>query len=203
MVSEQMKITVYYDYICPFCFLGSRTIEELAREFSIRIEWKGLEIHPEFPPSGTRRKRSLRIDHLISSVKEMAGENNMEITLPGFVTNSRLALEASEYAKEKGFFKELHYGIYEAYFKRGINIGDKSELLRIGQGVGIKANELWELFENRTMKDRIQENEFEAREKMILGVPTYIIGGFPLYGNQNIETMRLVIEKAMKSEAIE
>ena len=56
-----MKVTVYYDYICPFCYLGSKRILELSKEFDLDMEWVGIEIHPEFPPEGKKRSKSSKV----------------------------------------------------------------------------------------------------------------------------------------------
>jgi len=80
-----MNVTVYYDYTCPFCYLGTKRILGLSNEFNLTIDWKGIEIHPEFPPQGKKRTRTLKSKPIAETIKEMAKEDNIEIKLPGFV----------------------------------------------------------------------------------------------------------------------
>ena len=193
-----MNVTVYYDYICPFCYLGTKRILALSREFDLTIEWKGIEIHPEFPPQGKKRTRTLKSKSFAETIMEMTKEDNIKIKLPGFATNSRLALEASEFANIKGRFLECHIGIYEAYFLEGRNIGDIETVLDIGEKAGIEKSELEECLNKRTMFDRIEGNKKEAQDNLILGVPTFLFGNFPVHGNQSTQTMRHIIKRSLE-----
>ncbi len=193
-----MNVTVYYDYICPFCYLGTKRILGLSKEFNLTIDWKGIEIHPEFPPQGKKRTKTLKSKSFAETIREMAKEDNIEIKLPGYATNSRLSLEASEFAKIKGKFLEFHIGVYEAYFLEGRNIGDIEIVLDIGEKAGLHRSDLVECFNKRTMFDNIEANKKEAEDNIILGVPTFIFGNFPVHGNQSTQTMRHIINRALE-----
>lgn len=193
-----MNVTVYYDYICPFCFLGTKRILELSKEFDLTIDWKGIEIHPEFPPQGKKRTRTLKSKSFAETIREMAQEDNMEIKLPGFATNSRQSLEASEFAKVKGRFLEFHIGSYEAYFLEGRNIGDIEIILDIGEKAGLDKSDLSDCLDKRTMFDQIVANKKDAEDNLVLGVPTFMFGKFPVHGNQSTQTMRHLIKRALQ-----
>jgi len=193
-----MKVTVYYDYNCPYCYLGSMSLNELSKEFEMEIEWKGFEIHPEFPPEGRKRSKSMKSLRVSSGVMEMAQQEGFQIKLPGFAANSRLGLEGSEFAKTKGLFKEFHESIYEAYFKKSLNIGETNTLLEIGASSGLDKDELEEVLQSRSMYEKIENNRREAQNNRILGVPTYIFGKFPVHGYQPTETFRKIIQRAFE-----
>lgn len=194
----EMNITVYYDYICPFCYLGTKRILKLSKEFDLTIKWKGIEIHPEFSPEGKKRGKTLKSKSFAETVYSMAEEDNIEIKLPGFATNSRLALEASELAKTKDIFLKFHLAIYEAYFLEGLNIGDINIVLEIGEKAGINHTELQECLNQRSMFNQIRTNNKEAEENLILGVPTFLFGNFPVYGNQSTDTMKHIIKRSLE-----
>jgi predicted DsbA family dithiol-disulfide isomerase len=82
-----MKLTVFYDYTCPFCYITSKNLETLSSEFDLDIEWKGIEIHPEYPGEGQKSSRSLKSIKTVQSIKGAAEESGMEILLPGFRIN--------------------------------------------------------------------------------------------------------------------
>lgn len=193
-----MNVTVYYDYICPFCYLGSERILGLSEEFDLEIKWKGIEIHPEFPPEGKKRSKTLKSKSFAETIYSMADEDGIEIKLPGFATNSRLALEASEFAKTKGKFLDFHLAIYKAYFVQGSNIGELEVILEIGESIGLDFTELKESLDNRSMFDRIEKNKRDADENYILGVPTFVFGNFPVHGSQSAQTMRNIIERSLE-----
>jgi len=194
----EMNVTAYYDYICPFCYLGTKRILELSKEFELTIDWRGIEIHPEFSPEGKKRSKTLKSKSFTETIYSMAKEDDVEIKLPGFATNSRLALEASEFAKTKGMFLKFHLAIYEAYFLEGLNIGDLKIIMSIGEKAGMNKNEVEECLDQRTMFNKIKANNKEAQENLILGVPTFVFEKFPVYGIQSTDTMKQIIKRSLE-----
>ncbi|HVY54943.1 MAG TPA: DsbA family protein, partial [Thermodesulfobacteriota bacterium] len=196
-----MKLTVFYDYICPFCYLTSKSLEKLSREFDLDVEWKGIEIHPEYPGSGQKSPSSLKSLKAAEFIKGAARESGTDIVLPGFRTNSRLSLEASEFAKTRNLFRSFHEMIYDAYFLKRKNIGDIKVVLETGSKSGLDVRDLEECLVNRTMFQRIEQNKKEAELNLVTGVPTLMMGNFPLYGNQTRETLRHMIRRAIERSA--
>ena len=47
-----LKIVMFSDYICPFCYVGFETMRRLKREFDFQLEWRGFQIHPDWPAEG-------------------------------------------------------------------------------------------------------------------------------------------------------
>lgn len=193
-----MKITVFYDYICPFCYMTATRLDALSHEFDLDIDWKGIEIHPEFPSEGREISRSFKSLKRGQIIKDTALEEGEAVKLPGFVTNSRLSLEASEYAKTMNRFREFHHGIYEAYFVNGQNIGDKSIILDVGEKAALERAALAECLRDRTMFDRIEENKKDAERKLVMGVPTLFLESFPVHGDQSTETLRHLIRRTIE-----
>lgn len=196
-----MKLTVFYDYICPFCYITSKNLETLSNELELDIDWKGIEIHPEYPGEGQKSSKTLKSLKTAESIKGAAKESGMEMLLPGFRTNSRLSLEASEFAKTRGRFVSFHKLIYEAYFMERKNIGDMEIVLEAGVMSGLDPKELEECLTGRTMFHKVEENKKAAQSNLVTGVPTLIMGNFPVYGNQSPETLRLLIKRAIERSA--
>lgn len=190
-----MKIYFYFDYICPFCFVGTTRMMQIADEFELDIEWKGIEIHPEFSPEGKKRKKSPRTEHLAQTLKEITDIDNLDIRLPGYVTNSRLCLEASEFAKTRGKFKKFHKAAFDSFFNQKENIGKIETVLNIGKTAGLNEDELRDCLNERQMKERIDENKRMADDNMVMGVPTVYFNEFRVHGVQSPEIYRNIIRK--------
>lgn len=195
-----MKIFLYYDYICPFCFLATERVLGLAREFSLEAEWLGVEIHPEYPAEGKRRKKTERTVRISETLENVAAEAGVEIKLPGFVTNSRLCLEGAEFAKEKNRFMEFHKACYAAYFREGKNIGLLETVLEAGEKSGLCPEELSESLRKGNFSEKIEKNMESARENMVLGVPTLYLGELRIHGIQPLESYRKLIERELLRE---
>lgn len=193
-----MKILLYYDYICPFCFLATERVLGLAREFDLEAEWVGVEIHPEYPAEGKRRRKTERTIRISETLGNVAAEAGVEIKLPGFVTNSRLCLEGAEFAKGKNRFMEFHKACYAAYFREGKNIGLLETVLEAGEKAGLCPEELSESLRKRNFSERIEKNMESARENEVFGVPTLYLGGLRIHGIQPVESYRKLIAKELK-----
>ena len=195
---DVVKAVFYYDYACPFCFLAATRLRGLAAEFPLEMEWRGVEIHPERPPEGKRRKNAERTARIARTLAEAAGEDGADVSLPGFVANSRLCLEGAEFAKSEGRFGEFHEGCYEAYFGEGKNIGNIDTVVEIGGKAGLGEADLREALEKRTFSEKIEDNMKSARENLVLGVPTLYVNGMRIHGTQSRETYRKLVRKELE-----
>ena len=192
-----MKVTIFYDYICPFCYIGSKRILSLAEEFQLNIEWRGIEIHPKYPSEGKKSKATPRLKHITRTLYDIAKEDNTEIKLPGFVTNSRLCLEAAEFAKTRDKFLDFHNAAYDAYLNKRENIAQLETLINVGKRAGLEVSELERSLRNREMRSVIDENKKLADENVVLGVPTIYFNNFRVHGVQSTESYREIIKKHM------
>ena len=113
MNQKTLKVIVYSDYICPFCYIGFHRIEKLKEKYPLEIEWKPFELHPEIPREGIiTEKLSIPRGYLEivrANVKRPADEDGITLKFTKKVPNSRLALFFSEFAKIKGKFDEFHF----------------------------------------------------------------------------------------------
>ena len=156
--------------------------------------WRGIEIHPEYSPEGRKRRKTFRYYQATETLKEIAKEDNTSIELPGFVTNSRLSLEAAEFAKTKDLFLEFHKLTYKYFFFRKENIGKKEIILKIGNEAGLDIDELELNLNERKFSNKISENMEHAKKDNAFGVPTFMFNEFKVHGVQSPETFRNILE---------
>jgi predicted DsbA family dithiol-disulfide isomerase len=178
--------------------VGIKRLEVLEREFALEIDWKGIEIHPEIPPQGIKRSNTLKRKYLVQNLEQLCDEDSLELKLPGILANSRLSLEASEFAKTKNKFRDFHLGIYKAYFQKGENIGEHEVILKVGQESGLQLDELRECLIKRTMLEKIEDNRKEAEGHQVFGVPTFIFDKFSVHGVQSLESLRSILSRAIR-----
>lgn len=190
-----MNITVFYDYICPFSFIGSRRIQKISSEYDIEIEWKGYEIHPEYPPEGKLRKRTARMAKVNESLNSVMSDEQDKFKLPGFVTNTKMALQAAEFAKTAGRFIEFHNACYNAYMIDRNNIGDIDVILDIASDAGIDKDSMQNALKTGDMKEKLELYKLDAEKAEVLGVPTILLNDYRIHGVQSLETYRAFIKK--------
>src|SRR3989344_3617893 len=133
----ELKVTVFSDYICPFCYIGSRRLLRLNDDYDLKINWCGLEIHPDTPAEGMPIARlgypTEQWAQMMAALRKLAEEENIELGEHDFTTNSRKALLLSEAAKQAGreVFYALHERLFHAFFSEGKNIGDEQVLVAL------------------------------------------------------------------------
>lgn len=107
------------------------------------------------------------------------------------LSNSRMALEASEFARENGKFDEFHEETFHSYFTLGKDIGQIDVILGIGQKVGLDSDQLKAALTQGRYLPRLQESQLEAATWGVTAAPTFIIGGKDyIVGAQPIEVFR-------------
>lgn len=198
------NVTVYSDYICPFCLIGKDRVDKLEKEFDMDIEWRGFEIHPETPREGSTID-DLNIDKsyiemMRSNVMKLADEVRLNIKFPSKISNSKLALEISEYAREKGKFREFHSAIFKAYWQEDRDIGNMEFLFELTKKVGLDVKKLKEYIEDGSAKKKLSGYLDEIMRYKITGVPTFIIGDKIIVGVQPYEVLKKALEEECAKE---
>jgi predicted DsbA family dithiol-disulfide isomerase len=201
-VSQPFRIVAYSDYVCPWCYIGHRRIQQLQREFEVEVEWRPFELHPETPKTGARLEGRLgsaaRIRAYRENILTIAGESSIEMRMPAVVSNSHMALEAAEFARAHGSFEAMHEALFAAYFERGADIGDADVLCEIAREAGIDDQGLRQALTDETYAKLVDDSTEAAREQEILSTPTFIFpGGFRLIGGQEYAVFASVTRRLM------
>lgn len=192
----QLKVSVFSDYICPFCYIGSRRLLRLGDEFDLRVNWCGLEIHPDTPAEGMPVERlgyaAGQWNDMMDGLRRMAAEEHIDLPERSFTTNSHKALLLAEAAKTTGreAFYRLHEGLFRAYFTDGLNIGDPAVLRDLAAKSGLPAPLMESAWSDDRYEQRLQLNLRHAAELGVRGTPTYVFGHELVVGAVPLEQLR-------------
>jgi predicted DsbA family dithiol-disulfide isomerase len=197
-----LKIVMFSDYICPFCYIGFETVRRLKPEFNFELEWRGFQIHPDWPAEGLAADQS-RVGGdsdsrraLWERISAMAEAVGFSMRPPAVLTNSRAALAATEFARESGRDEALEERIYRAYFNEGLNIGDPAVVTRLGAEAGLDSDAIADAIKSPKYELRLKNNALAANQRGVNGVPTFFIGEYPLIGAQSPDAMRSILKRA-------
>lgn len=175
------QVTIYSDYVCPFCYLGERILEDVRREnpaLNIQVEWMPFELRPY--PTPTLRPEDAYLPRVWEqSVYPMARQLGVDIKLPTVSPqpHTHLAFEGFQFAKEKGKGEAYTLRMFEAFFKEDKDIGDKGVLSRLAAEVGLYATEFREALDQRSYKEAHSKALEGVYRLGIQAVPTFKIGG--------------------------
>jgi predicted DsbA family dithiol-disulfide isomerase len=171
------RITVFSDYVCPFCYLEEPDLARVREEYGeeVEVEWRAYELRPDpiptLDPDGEYLHRVWN-----ASVYPMANALGMKLRLPPVQPRSRKALEAAEYARKEGKFDEMHTALFRAFFESGKDIGKEEVLLEVGASVGIDREELRAALEEGRYAEKVIADEELARKLGVGSVPTMFVG---------------------------
>lgn len=150
----------------------------LERQFGAQIEWQPFDLHPEYPPEGIPRTE---LDRRYG--KEFAQRQATMFEQAGLpyaeriekVPNSRRALILGELARDRGALGALHPRLFDAYWARGLDIGEESVLVEEGTAVGLDGAEIVEALASPGYLERVLEQTRQALELGATGVPAWVI----------------------------
>jgi predicted DsbA family dithiol-disulfide isomerase len=157
----------------------------------------GLEIHPETPQEGTlmvKRFRPEDIKRMMEHLRTMGAAFGITFADRSLLSNSRLALQAVEFARENAKFQEYHQALFTAYFSEGHDIGDLNVLRQIARDTGLDADTLVQSIESGKYLSKLVEVQNLAARRGVTGVPTFFIGmKKSIVGAQPLEVFRKVL----------
>lgn len=184
-----MKIEIWSDVMCPFCYIGKRNFEMALADFpdkdKIEVEWKSFQLDPTVPEVATesqedylvKRKGMSReqVKGMLANVTEMARQAGLEYHLDKSVmVNSQKAHQLIQFAKTKGLGDEVEEVIFRAFFTDGKNVADLETLKELGKEAGLDEKELESAFTDDQFKYKMNQDIQEARSIGVTGVPFFV-----------------------------
>jgi predicted DsbA family dithiol-disulfide isomerase len=207
-MAPKVQLTVWSDYVCPFCYLEEPIIAQIRDESGsdVDVKWQAFELRPEPVPTLDPAAEYLRTVWN-ASVYPMAAERGMKLKLPPVQPRSRRAFELAEFARGKDRFDEAHRELFKAFFEEGENIDDLNVLQEIAASVGLDPEEARTALEAGTHRKRVMDQEQRAAAFGIRAVPTILVSaaGVPseisavISGAEPYAVVRSAVEQAMKA----
>jgi predicted DsbA family dithiol-disulfide isomerase len=204
-----MRIDIYSDTVCPWCYLGKRRFElaVAARpQYEPRITWRPFELNPDLPPEGADRAAYLaarmgspeRVAQAHEDLKRQGAASGIEFRfdLIERVPNTRRSHLLMAHAARRGRQTVVMDRVMRAYFEEGCDIGDIEVLVRLAVEAGLAEHETRQTLVLRAGQDGVIAAERHAAVLGITGVPTYIFDGqYSISGAQDVGTLARVLDQ--------
>ncbi len=212
-----MKIEIWSDYVCPFCYIGKRRLEEALEQTGLgekaEVVFKAFELDPNSPAvSDTLIKESLAkkygmsveeakkmTDNVVDQAKSVGLNYNFDVMTPANTFNAhRLA----KLAEQEGFDKTVSESLLKAYFIDGEKIGTEDVLLRIAEEAGISRDRAKAVLDSDEFADDVRMDIAEAQQIGVKGVPFFVINRkYAISGAQPAEAFANALRQAAEEEA--
>ena len=201
-----MKINVFADTICGWCFIGHTNLNEALKKFpnlKFDIHHTPFQLNPDMPTEGISRDKYLEIkfggkDYAASMYENMklkAKESGLDFNFEKIkkTPNTVLSHLLINLSKQFNLQNEIIEKIYKSYFIDGLDIGDVKILINIAKENNIPENVFTNFIDDRNTEN-INSKILIAKEKGINGVPFFEIGKDFISGSQSSIQLENVIK---------
>lgn len=187
-----MKIEIWSDYACPYCYIGKRHLQQALARFEhrehVEIAHKAFELYPDAGPT-VRNTTQQRIEakyrkspdearQMIAHIEQLASRAGLTMNYAGVQnTNTFDAHRLTKVAARHGKANEMDERLLEAYFTANLPLADRNNLLQIAQDAGLDRSEIERALDDDTCADAVRDDERQAALLGIQGVPFFLIDG--------------------------
>jgi len=212
--SNKMKVEVWSDIMCPFCYIGKRHFETALNQFpgrnNIELEWKSFQLDPTIPK--TFEKKQNVFEYLADSkgisvqqsmqmhqnVLNMASQAGLNFQFDNaVVANSFDAHRIIQMAKTKGLGDEVEERFFKAYFTEGKDLADHKLLSLVGNEIGLNDDEINLALTDDLYAYKIKTDVKEADAIGIIGVPFFVFDRkFAVSGAQPAQVFLQTLQKS-------
>jgi predicted DsbA family dithiol-disulfide isomerase len=205
--TEPETVTVYSDYVCPFCYLGRESLARYqeTREEPLRIDW-----HP-FDLRAQKRGPNGAIDHDVDdgkgedyyaqareNVRRLQERYDVEMTreLTTDVDSLNAQVASVAVSERHGYDQWVAFdrAIFDALWQDGRDIGDPDVLADIAESVGLNPAEVREALDDESLRSRVHDRFRQATEQGITGVPSFVHDGHLARGAVPPEQLERLVE---------
>ena len=207
-----MKVEIWSDVMCPFCYIGKRKFEAGLRQFGhqdgIEIEWKSFQLDPEMKSGSGKsideylsERKGWSVDKtksLHKSMTETAKLSGLDYRFDKAIpANSFNAHRLSHLAAKHRLQDQIEEKLFAAYFTEGKNIDDAETLVALGVHVGLEEKEIRDMLTSNQFADEVRHDIEEANRLGVSGVPFFVFDRkYAVSGAQNSEVFLSALEKS-------
>ncbi len=209
-----MKVEIWSDVVCPWCYIGKRRFEAALVQFphreSVEVEWKAFELDPN-AASGVRhegdyagrlaRKYGMdvaRAQQMLDAMTAAAAAEGLDLHFERAVrANTVDAHQVIHLAGLRGVGDAVKERLLRAYFTEGEAVADRDTLVRLAADAGLDADEVRAALESQAYLSAVRFDEQEAAAYGISGVPFFVIDRkYGVSGAQPPAALLQVLEQA-------
>jgi predicted DsbA family dithiol-disulfide isomerase len=206
-----MRVDIWSDVVCPWCYVGKARFERALRDFTHRDEvevvFHSFELDPDYPED--ERETVVSILSRKYGVPE-AQARAADARVAGLAAAEGLGFDSGRpvgntfdihrvihLGREKGVQHELITAVNEAYFAQGRQVFDRDVITEVAAGAGLDASAVREVLDSDAYADAVRQDELEARELGIGGVPFFVFDmALGVSGAQPAETFTDALNQA-------
>lgn len=211
-----MKIEVWSDYVCPFCYIGKRHLEQALESFphkdQVEVSFKSFELDPEVktdPTISIDEALAKKYGVPVAQAKEMNNQMIQRAAQAGLAynfdeikqINTFDAHRLAKYAESKGKAAEMTETLLKAHFVESQFIGGQDTLIKLASEVGLDPEETRAILSGNDYADQVRADEADASALGVRGVPFFVINQkYAISGAQPVSLFTDTLDKVWQEE---
>ena len=209
----KMKVEIWSDMVCPFCYMGKHRFEKALAQFAgrndVEVTWHSFQLYPGMKKITTKenayqylaRVKGISLDQskqMHASVVQMAQSDGLQYNFDKTtVANSYNAHRLLQMAKKHGLASEAEEHIFKAYFTDGKDIDDIPTLTSIGVAIGLDKTAVEKMLRGTDFAAEVAADLKEADQIGITGVPFFVFDRkYAVSGAQPVDTFFASLQRA-------
>ncbi len=171
--------------------IGKVPLDQLAKDKNVEVVWKSFELRPEdmeLPPKSPEYLARAK-----AGIETLGNKYGVKMVFNDKSKHSRLALEGSKFAEEKGLGNEYHDSVFTAQFQEQKDINDLDVLVELAEKIGLDPLEFRKVLVSRNYERAVLQDVNEAQKLGIQGVPYFIVDGRTAFGVQSYEALEKLL----------
>lgn len=208
-----MKIEIWSDVVCPFCYIGKRRLEEALASLQLdstpEIIWKSFQLDPDFVPEEKEspytylaKRKGISVaesEQMHANVVEAARAVGLDYRFDkAVVANTFDAHRLSHLATAHQLGEQLEERLFAAYFTEGKDLNEHETLITIALEAGLPENEIREVLDGNRFADAVQADIQEAMAIGVRGVPFFVFDRrYAVSGAQPVEVFTETIKEVL------
>lgn len=211
-----MRVDIWSDVVCPFCYIGKKRLENVAKEAGIELEviWHSFELDPDAPAkhdTSNTERLAKKYGRTIEQTQEMERNIAAAALSEGIQFNWEKANSGNTFnahriihlAQSKGLGTEAEEAFFHAYMTEGLAIGERETVEEIASRIGLDNAEVEYVLDSEEFADFVRHDEKLAHEQLnVTGVPFFVFDQrLALSGAQPREVFLQALQQAISTQA--
>lgn len=209
---KKMKVDIWSDVMCPFCYIGKRKFESALAKFpngkDIEIVWHSFQLDPEMTAQPGKdvytylaERKGMTVDQskqMHKQVVQMAEGEGLQYNFDkAVIANSFDAHRISHLAKKHGKGDAMEEQLFRGYFTEGKDIADHAVLIAMAKNIGIPEQEAADVLNSNQYAAEVEADIVRASQIGVRGVPFFVLDNkYAVSGAQPSETFLQALTQA-------
>jgi predicted DsbA family dithiol-disulfide isomerase len=191
-----VRLDVWTDYSCPYCFLATLAVEKLKCEYAVDVHWRAFQLRPPGSRPMAKAARNMVAGEYVQAAERAHSEFGVVLKPGPIGMNTRMAHVAASYAESIGKGDAFHLAAEKSYWLEAQSIESPEALRTVAENAGLDPDSVSEALQDLKYSRLVDVDRAEAEQYGLRGVPDMLFDSkYLLSGAQSYDTLRQTVQR--------